>query len=99
MTIKKIDAYDVVLDEEEKEIENMLNFKTIKRPKNIKSKITSLKKTATNYLRKNKQINIRITSADLLRLKEVAADEGLPYQTLIASVLHKYVTGQTIQRQ
>jgi predicted DNA binding CopG/RHH family protein len=48
---------------------------------------------AKSYLRKNARINIRLSTADLEMLKRRAADEGLPYQSLIASVLHKYVRG------
>ena len=44
--------------------------------------------------RKDKRVNIRITEKDLVRLQKKALQEGLPYQTLIASVLHKYITGQ-----
>jgi len=47
---------------------------------------------ARRYLRKDARINIRLSSADLEMLKRRAAEEGLPYQTLIASVLHKYVS-------
>jgi predicted DNA binding CopG/RHH family protein len=45
-------------------------------------------------LRKTATVTLRLTAADLAALKVRAAREGLPYQTLIASVLHKYVTGQ-----
>jgi predicted DNA binding CopG/RHH family protein len=48
---------------------------------------------ARRYLRKDARINIRLSTADLEMLKRRAAQEGLPYQTLIASVLHKYVSG------
>ena len=95
---QKLDPYDVVLDEEEKDIEESLNFNTIKPVKNVKSKITALKKIASQYRRRHEEINIKITHSDLLRLKEAAADEGLPYDILIASVLHKYAVGQTIHR-
>lgn len=44
-------------------------------------------------LKKNKNINIRLQEATLNKLKAKAAEEGLPYQTLIGSVLHKYVNG------
>src|SRR5438105_564027 len=47
------------------------------------------------YLRKDARVNIRLSSADLEMLKQRAAEEGLPYQSLIASVLHKYVSGNT----
>jgi len=41
--------------------------------------------------RKDKRMNIRMTESDLVRFKKKAAEEGLPYQTLISSVLHKYL--------
>jgi len=44
-------------------------------------------------LRKDKRVNIRMTERDLLRFQKKAAEEGLPYQTLISSVLHKYING------
>ena len=48
---------------------------------------------ASNYLQKDIRINIRISSSDLKRIKQKAAYEGLPYQTLISSILHKYSAG------
>jgi len=50
-------------------------------------------KAASNYIQKDVRINIHISSSDLKRIKQKAAYEGLPYQTLIASILHKYSTG------
>ncbi len=47
---------------------------------------------ARRYLRKDARINIRLSTADLELLKQRAAEEGLPYQSLIASILHKYVS-------
>jgi len=43
---------------------------------------------------KNKRVNIRLSAADLQDIQVRALEEGIPYQTLIASVLHKYVTGR-----
>ena len=48
---------------------------------------------AGRYRRKDARINIRLSTADLAMLKQRAVEEGLPYQSLIASVLHKYVSG------
>ena len=48
---------------------------------------------ARNYLRKDQRINIRLSSADLQRLKMRASREGLPYQTMIAGILHKVAAG------
>ena len=44
---------------------------------------------AKNTLNKTKNINIRLSERDLYRLKAKAIDEGLPYQTLASSILHK----------
>ena len=49
---------------------------------------------ARNTFKKNKRVNIRISEMDLELLHERALIEGLPYQTLMSSILHKYVTGR-----
>ncbi|TVQ22147.1 MAG: hypothetical protein EA383_15880 [Spirochaetaceae bacterium] len=51
---------------------------------------------AKNTLAKDKRVNIRISSKDLEEIRAIAAEEGLPYQTLIASILHRYVSGRLI---
>ena len=56
-------------------------------------KQTNYQDIASNTLRKNKNINIRISDNDLSALQRKAAREGIPYQTLIGSVLHKYASG------
>ena len=48
---------------------------------------------------KNKRVNIRISSRDLEGLQARAAEEGVPYQTLMASVLHKFVPGRLVETQ
>lgn len=48
-------------------------------------------------LAKDKRVNIRISSRDLEELHARAAAEGMPYQTLMSSVLHKYVTGRLVE--
>ena len=47
---------------------------------------------------KDQRINIRLSSADLQALRVKALQEGIPYQTLISSVLHKYVSGSLLDR-
>ena len=49
-----------------------------------------------HVIKKDKVINIRISSIDLQALQTRAVEEGLPYQTLISSVLHKYVSGRFV---
>lgn len=66
---------------------------------NGKSEIAKLQKYARNTLQKNKRINIRLSEGDLLGLQTKAVEEGLPYQTLISSVLHKYLRGTLTERK
>ncbi|MFC1808290.1 hypothetical protein ACFL0T_08025, partial [Candidatus Omnitrophota bacterium] len=51
-------------------------------------------KYAKATLKKDKRINIRVSARDLEGIQKRAVDEGLPYQTFIASILHKFVTGR-----
>lgn len=79
------------LDAEERELLESFNkgeWKTVDLPE---KELMLAKKAAKNYIKKDSRINIRLSSTDLTRLKRLAAREGLPYQTLIASILHKYV--------
>jgi predicted DNA binding CopG/RHH family protein len=52
-----------------------------------------LKTAAKNTLTKNERINVRLTSNDLEGIKLKAARQGIPYQTLISSLIHRYVSG------
>jgi predicted DNA binding CopG/RHH family protein len=48
---------------------------------------------ASNTFKKDKRINIRISNRDLLAVQSRASEEGIPYQTLVSSIIHKYVSG------
>jgi predicted DNA binding CopG/RHH family protein len=61
--------------------------------KNLHHEKDVAKRAARNTLRKDARVNIRLSSTDLIRIKQRAAFEGIPYQTLIASILHKYAAG------
>jgi len=52
-----------------------------------------LEAAATNTSRKDKRINIRISNRDLIAVQSRASEEGIPYQTLVSSIIHKYVSG------
>ena len=56
-------------------------------------------RVARRTLRKDRRVNIRLARADLAGIQTKAVEEGLPYQTLIASVLHKYVTGSLVTKR
>ncbi len=55
-------------------------------------------KSYAEAARKDRRVNIRLTANDLAALQSIALDEGIPYQTLMASILHKYVTGRLVER-
>ena len=80
------------LSEEEREILNDFEsgeFESILSPQRIEE----LQSIAAETLRKDRRINIRLSSRDLESLQRRALEEGMPYQTLVSSILHKYVSG------
>lgn len=58
-----------------------------------------IKSAASEFIKAEKKMNIRIDQFELEKIKEQAASEGLKYQTFIKSVLHKYITGQLIEKR
>lgn len=68
-----------------------------KNVQNQKGEIKRLREAAQATLLKNKRVNIRLSSRDLEGLQARAAEEGVPYQTLMASVLHKFVSGRLVE--
>ena len=83
----------IILDQEEKDILDALDKGEFKSVKNKKAEMARLRQYAVNTMQKNKRINIRLSERDLLGIQTKATEEGLPYQTLISSILHKYLTG------
>ena len=63
-----------------------------------KETLTKYKAAAQSAIKKDKRINIRISSKDLELLQERALVEGIPYQTLMSSILHRYVYGNLIEK-
>ena len=52
-----------------------------------------LQAIARNTVKKDKRINIRISNRDLTAIQSRASEEGIPYQTFVSSIIHKYVSG------
>jgi predicted DNA binding CopG/RHH family protein len=65
---------------------------------NIREQAAQYQAYARATFRKDRRVNIRISERDLLALQRRALREGIPYQTLISSILHKYVTGALIEK-
>ena len=78
------------LDEEEQELLEEYERGEWKSVKNFAQEKKRFMQIAKNTLKKTKNINIRLTEGDLHRLKVKAMEEGIPYQTLAASILHKF---------
>jgi len=82
------------LTEEEKQMENELeNYTSVKGEKREK-----IEKIISNA-KKNRAISLRMTNFDLERIKNKAEEEGIPYQTLITNILHKYITNQLFDKE
>lgn len=64
-----------------------------------KSELSKFRAAARATAVKDRRVNIRLSSGDLQDIQVKALEQGLPYQTLIASVLHKYVTGRLSERE
>ena len=64
-------------------------FKSVATP----ARKRQIQEAAVNTFKKDKRINIRISSRDLNAIQRRAVIEGIPYQTLVSSILHKYVSG------
>lgn len=64
-----------------------------------KNELARLKAAARATGTKDRRVNIRLSSGDLSDIQAKALEEGVPYQTLIASVLHKYVSGRLTERR
>ena len=82
------------LDEEELQILHDFEHGEFESIRDFREEKRKLEEAARNTLQKDKRINIRISSRDLERIRKRAAKEGIPYQTLISSTLHKLVSGK-----
>jgi predicted DNA binding CopG/RHH family protein len=64
-----------------------------------KAELSKFRAAARATAIKDRRVNIRLSTGDLQDIQVKALQEGMPYQTLIASVLHKYVTGRLAERE
>ena len=84
------------LDGEEKEILDAIENDRWELVKPKRAELSHYAEIAKNTFRKDQRMNIRISKADLNRIKAKAAEEGIPYQTLVASIIHKYASGNLL---
>jgi predicted DNA binding CopG/RHH family protein len=86
------------LNPEEKEILEAFESRKLERIENVEDEIKRHKAIAEATFKKDARINIRLSSRDLRALQARALREGIPYQTLVSSVLHKFVDGQLVEK-
>ena len=80
-------------DKEEKGILDALEKGKMKLSSPSKKEIQSIKAAAHNTLRKDKRITIRLYDHDFIGIQKKAMEMGIPYQTLISGIIHRYIEG------
>ena len=86
------------LDQEEKDLMESIEHEEWRSVKNIKQEKEKAIAAARNTLKKDKRINLRLTQKDYRQIQIKAIEEGIPYQTLISSIVHKYLNGSLAPR-
>ena len=87
------------LEKEEKELSDSYDRGEWRSVKNIEREKQKLRDAAKNTLKKDARINIRLSSKDLGDIQVIAVREGIPYQTLLSSVIHKYASGSLTEKR
>jgi predicted DNA binding CopG/RHH family protein len=89
---------DLKLQQDELELLASYEAEEWKSVRKLKEQKEQYRAYARATLRKDKRVNIRISEKDLRDLQKHAVRQGIPYQTLISSVLHKYISGRFIEK-
>ncbi len=89
--MKKLDSFEeeILTDYEKGDLQSVAPSK---------ADLAKYKAAARATLIKDRRVNIRLSTPDLMDIQARALEEGIPYQTLIASVLHKYITGRLVEK-
>jgi predicted DNA binding CopG/RHH family protein len=90
------DTVYIPLDSYEKKLESFLNKRDFKGSSKLKSTKNMLQEAAKRYvfLQKSKSVTLRLNREDIIRVKAKAKSNNMPYQTLIGTLIHKYVRGE-----
>lgn len=102
MSMTKKQKSRSTLDAYEQDIEENLDISNTLSAQEKAREIAKLKTVAKEYLKKRnkeKRISIRVFASDLEQLKKIAEEEGLPYQTLVTSIIHKFSTGRLVPKE
>ncbi len=90
---------DIKLDHEETELLKSLEADEWKSVPNVEQEKKRYQNIARQTLNKNKRVNLRMTEKDFDSAQVQAIEAGIPYQTFLASIVHRYLTGQLIEKE
>jgi predicted DNA binding CopG/RHH family protein len=98
MSFNILEATKMKLNKEERKILRSVEKGRWHSVRGVKKEIQRYRGYARATVRKDKRVNIRMSEKDLVRFQKEAMEQGLPCQTLISSVLHKYVNGRLVDK-
>lgn len=87
----------IKFDSEEQEILKSFENNEFKSVPDLKKQIKKYSSYTKSTIKKDKRLNIRISERDLEAIQQKALEEGIPYQTLISSLIHKFISGRLIE--
>ena len=87
------------IDDEERDLIRSIERDEWKEVKELEIYKSRAQEYAESTMRKDKRMNIRISERDLKNLKIRAMEEGLPYQTLVSMIIHKYLAGKLEEKE
>ena len=91
-------VYKADMDQEEQEILDAFEQDQLRSVPNIEEEINVAVMAARNTFNKTKRVNLRFTERDYKLAHFMAREEGIPYQTLLSSVIHKYLNGRLVDK-
>ena len=86
------------LSKEEKEIETLYEGNALELRKPDKAILRQLKAAADNTFKKDRRINIRLPEHDIVGIQKVAANRGIPYQSLISGLIYQFVEDDLVEK-
>ena len=92
--IKKIKSIYEPLDDEERQLIKDIENDVFVSVPNKEEEIKRLRSYAANYLKKDKRLTLRVAKVDLEKIQDKAIKSGIPYQTLISSLIRQYANGR-----
>ena len=87
------------LDQEERDILDRFEQGGLRSAPDTEREIDEARQAARNTLNKTRRVNLRVTERDFNLAHSRAREEGTPYQTLLSSVIHKYLSGRLTERR